>query len=58
MSFITNVLHKRFALWNRFDHKTSVAENIKLTTGTPSGAEDGGLVFRFSGDTKSKREKI
>jgi hypothetical protein len=39
-----------------FDHRTSLAENIALTTGTPSGAEDRGLVFRFSGDTKSKTE--
>lgn len=52
--FCTNALHCGTDLIT----KTSLAENINLTTGTPSGAEDGGLVFRFTWDTKSKREKI
>lgn len=37
MSFITNVLHYGIS----FAHRTSLAENIALTTGTLSGAEDG-----------------
>jgi hypothetical protein len=52
--FCTNVLHYGIS----FDHRISLAENIALTTGTPSGAEDRGLFFRFTGDTKSKRGKI
>ncbi len=52
--FSTNVLHYGIS----FDHRTSLAENIAQTTGTPSGAEDRGLYFRFTQDIESKREKI
>jgi hypothetical protein len=52
--FCANVLHYGIS----FVHTTSLAENIALTTGTPSGTEDRGLFFRFTGDTKSKREKV
>jgi hypothetical protein len=52
--FYVNVLHNN----TRIEPKTSLANNLTLTTNIPLGTKEGALFFRFIADTKLKREKI
>jgi hypothetical protein len=45
-------------VFNPTNCRNSPSRNMALPTGILSGIEEGGLVFRFIGDTKSKREKF